>query len=228
MSLLVDAYRSVSAKSNFTCIRMHKGFWIFGWSIIGQSRCIYWIVYIEYPPVSPTQNSFKLCWWPQIKTEPLYTSHNAEQIAMPLRNFHSYPPQSPNVYFQAGIHGPTRRARKWPRATWNDPSWPKNHPVLTLNLVHRWFQLFRSWFLFFDNISQNIDFLILKNRKIIQFNRSFQINAKSKSGRSCFKMAVHIGRWRASKNERSLRQKAITLKGEIDDNRGQNHFRINI
>ena len=94
-----------------TCIRMFK------WSMDFESLGGLWLVnqgvYIESCILSTPQwarlrtrrISFKLCWWPQIKTEPLYTSHNAEQIAMPLRNFHSYPPQSPNVYYKAGIHG---------------------------------------------------------------------------------------------------------------------------
>ena len=30
--------------------------------------------------------SFKLCWWPQIKTEPLYTLHKAERDALRCPN----------------------------------------------------------------------------------------------------------------------------------------------
>ena len=185
------------------------------WSLDFKSMGGLWLVnqgvYIESCILSTPQwarlrtrrISFKLCWWPQIKTEPLYTSHNAEQIAMPLRNFHSYPPQSPNVYYKAGIHrlfrpifsksfwslkhGPVRSenlkiflirvrfqisrfsglgldrpALVRGSLLRSDLSWPDNQPVLTLNLVHRWFQLFCSWFFLFDNISQNIDFFILK------------------------------------------------------------------
>ena len=41
-------------------VQVISGFWIHGWPLIGQSRCIHWIVYIEYPPVSPTQNASHL------------------------------------------------------------------------------------------------------------------------------------------------------------------------